>query len=454
MTWLWTLLACTWGAPEPTTSAAAPARGNVLIVLLDDIGVDKTSAYDVGLRPPPTPTLERLAKEGVLFRNAYANPSCSATRATLLTGQHAMRHGFGRALSVKEPPLSPQTWTLAEALRHAGHGTAVIGKWHLGPPPGPGDHGFDHVAVSTGNLVLGASRGYSQWWRVEDGVGALTTTYATTDSVDSTLAYIDRATEPWFVYLALHAAHAPFHVPPNHLHPFRFDGRPSDADKFDAMVSAADHELGRLVAALDAREDETTIFVMGDNGTPGVAVRPPQDAERAKATHFEGGIRVPLIVRGPVVQDPGRTTDALVSVVDLYPTVLEVAGVSWPEPLVDKLDGVSFLPVLSSPGSRGPRRWMYTEGFEPNFGPVEGRTHWRRVVRDARWKLVRSENGVEFISEQGNETSDVGPETRPLRPEARRARARLSRVLDGELAAEDPRLRLTQREALAALGER
>lgn len=422
--------------------------GNILFVLLDDVGIDNVDAYGHGSQAPLTPTMDGLADQGVLFRYAYVNPTCSPTRATILTGLHAMRHGIGRALSAGDGPMPYETWSLAEALNEADYGTAAIGKWHLGNGMlGPQHHGFSHYALSTGNLGYGLSRNYTDWYRIEDGVGQHTTTYATTDSVDSTLAFVQRTTGPWFVWLALHSAHSPFHVPPAGLHPYTGLG-PNDTvpDRYDAMVSAADTELGRLLTELGDARDDTTIIVMGDNGTPPFAVRPPLDGNRAKSTPFEGGIHVPLIVQGPMVADPGRRSDALVSAVDMFPTVLELAGVEMPDPLADALDGVSILPALSA--ADGPTRpWIYTEAYAPVYRPISDRTHWDRIVRDPEWKLIRRLDGREILSRQGQEYVDVMPEAQPYTGDALKAAQRLRAVLDEALPPVDPGVSLTEDRA-------
>lgn len=430
--------------------------GNVLFVLLDDVGLDKVPSYDHGTRPPPLPTIDGIADEGLQFRFAYTNPTCSPTRATVLTGQHAMHHGIGRALDLMDPPLPAEAWTLAEAMRDRGYATAAFGKWHLGAPDGEFDtvrtHGFDHFAGSPSNLGRGQSTGYDAWVRVEDGVSALTTTYATTDSIDSTLAFVDETDGPWFVWLALHAAHTPFHAPPDHLNPRGVVDTDSSADLFDAMLMAADLELGRLLDGIDL--DNTTVIVMGDNGTPDRAVRPPLSPDHAKATPYEGGIHVPLLIRSPFIHEPGRATDALVQSVDVFPTLLEMTGLELPPTIEAGLDGRSFLPLMSSPAAPDVREWVYVEGFQPVFSSLLRRDNWNRVVRDRRWKYIQRIDGLEELYDLGDdfmETANLTGGGRTVEGEALDALQRLRAVVDSELPAVEHGVRLTETEARAAL---
>ncbi len=230
-------------APEPTQ------RSNILLVVIDDLGVDNLKRYGLGVPGdyPVTRTINHLADTGVLFRNVYANPLCSPTRATLLTGRYAFRNTVGTLVnpSVSLWPYLPRCeTTIPEVLDMAapGMGHAAIGKWHLTnrnesaalhpshPNPewfGPTDAGFGYFAGTMGNLESGS---YYDWDRIEHFAnqplptqtqvfGPTDEVFVTTRCVNDALAFITSQGDPWFVFLALQAVHTPIQVPPEHLRP-------------------------------------------------------------------------------------------------------------------------------------------------------------------------------------------------------------------------------------------
>jgi arylsulfatase A-like enzyme len=372
-------------AGTPTLPTARP--DNVLVVLLDDVGLDKVGFADEHPRPPPTPVIDAFAAESLHFRNAWAHPTCSPSRAALLTGRSPRRYGIGHALGTDdrwELPLAEIT--LPELLRDApdAWSNAMFGKWHLstGISPGAHDHpnqqGFDHFQGSIGNLGS-----YLRWQRTVDGVVAPVDTYPSTDTVDAAIHHLETLPEPWFVYVAFNAAHTPFHVPPAHLHdqPVGPDSPPPG--KLAAMVQAMDTELGRLLAAVEPARDHTTVFVIGDNGTTGDAVLHPADPSLAKLTLAEGGVNVPFLVRSSRVTSPGGESPALVHLVDVFATVADLAGVAPPAPI----DGLSLLPQLADP-SAPLRSVVYTDRFGPPGAPPY--RYSERAVRNATHKLLRA----------------------------------------------------------------
>jgi arylsulfatase B len=173
-------------------------------------------------------------------------------------------------------------------------------------------------------------------------------------------------------------------VPPPELHTNRkLDERSPDADKYDAALEAVDHELGRVLAAMDpALRARTWVFVVGDNGTPDFAIRPPDDPERAKGSVYQLGVNVPLIVTGPGIDHRGAESLALVHTADLFATVLDLAGVE-PE---GAIDGISFRSALEDPQAPSARRFLFTERLVPNGPPPYDRE--QAAIRDQRYTLV------------------------------------------------------------------
>ncbi len=366
---------------------------NIVLVLLDDVGVERVACYGLAADPPATPTFDRLAAMGVRFTRAWAQPYCSPSRAALLTGRYGYRTGLGKNIVHGQAArgLELEEWTLPEVLRAGSKGrirTAACGKWHLASfeqgDDHPRDQGFEHASLTMGNPLT-----YNGFTKIVDGDEVRIQVYATIDTVNDALAWISTVgEEPWFLYLPLHAAHAPFHEPPASLHNQELD---SDAARHKAAIEAADHEVGRLLATLDpAVRALTTVIVLGDNGTPRPAVEPPFVPSHGKGTLFEGSLNIPLIVAGAGVQAEGAVCDALVSTVDLLPTVAELFGMDAHEvlPADRPMDGRSLMGLLNDPSSEGPRDLLYAERFEPNH--VVDKKRWWVAVRGKRFKLQQN----------------------------------------------------------------
>jgi arylsulfatase A-like enzyme len=374
---------------------AAEARNNFLILVADDFGVDGVGVYSrddlyghpgEGASPGPTPNLDQLAAEGVLFRNAYAMPACSSTRAATLTGRLGFRTGIGRVGG----QLDTAETTLPDLLA-ATHRNAALGKWHLGGNDAdhPIDSGFESYAGGLG----GGVGDYFSWTKVTNAATGSPTTengyavYATTDAVDEALARIAAfGDDEWLVWVAFNAPHAPFHVPPSSLTALPVDDGSSNTLKYEAAVEAMDTEIGRLLAGIPADVlTDTTVIFLGDNGTPRGVVEAPFDSNRAKGSVYEGGINVPLIVKSPAVDpaDEGSESLAVVQTTDLFATIAEIAGLPS-----SAEDSVSLVPYLEDPNlpTTLRRPYAYGETFSPNgFGPYDSQ---QRAIRDGRYKVI------------------------------------------------------------------
>ncbi|MEM6569771.1 MAG: sulfatase-like hydrolase/transferase [Planctomycetota bacterium] len=364
-----------------TQSAGAPSEPvppNVVIVLLDDVGRDRIGAYGDHPSPAPTPHIDGLAKRGVLFRNAWAYPSCSPTRAALLTGRHAERTGMGAVILTNDgvqTPLDPEEVILPEALPR--HGSIVIGKWHLrdseGPLAHPNEVGFDRSIVYVGPNT------FESWTRVVDGESTPRTGYFPRTVAEDAVAAFGEMEEPFFAYVCPKLAHSPYHVPPAELHT-RTEPTTRE-EKHVAMTEAVDTLLGRMLDAIDL--SDTYVFVIGDNGSPGPTVSGPFERGRVKGSVYEGGVRVPFLVAGPGVAR-GIETDELVHVTDVFATVLDLARA--PAPKRGAEDSVSFAPLLRAEDARGARETLYVSSF-PHEGTVGESV---RAIRTKRYKLIHS----------------------------------------------------------------
>ena len=369
-----------------TTSAGQPASSqrppNIVFVLADDLGVNDLGVY--GRKEHRTPNLERLAAEGLRFTTAYvASPICSPSRAAIMTGRFPARlhlttfiPGRPDAVSQKllHPPMRQQLpleeTTLAERLRAAGYATAMIGKWHLGGDGfSPREQGFD---------VFHAGQATTRPSADEAGKGEYDLTREAERFID---ANRDR---PFFLYLAHNNPHIPF----GSARPALIEANRGAFDPaYAATIQTLDDSVGRLLAHLDSAElrDRTIVVFTSDNGGlhvpegphPRVTHNTPFRA--GKGYLFEGGLRVPLIVRGPGLASR-RVADAPFVNVDWLPTLLELTGTAVPK----DIDGVSQATLLrTGKGSGSPRTFYWHLPHYTNQGSRPA-----GAVRDGDWKLV------------------------------------------------------------------
>ncbi|MEM7253900.1 MAG: sulfatase-like hydrolase/transferase, partial [Pseudomonadota bacterium] len=297
-----------------TSLAAQP---NILLIIADDQGVDASAQYSVSRDVPRTPTLDRLAANGIVYDNAWATPGCTTTRGTLFTGQHGIHSG----IDYIPAPLTDQHETLQQYLRRhpatANYRSAVIGKWHMGgrdaSPNHPATVGIDYFA---GNLKASVDD-YYDWTQTINGNSSKTTAYHTTAITDLAIEWTERQRKPWFLWLAYAAPHAPFHLPPPGLHARKLSGtensvRQDKRSYYLAAIEAMDAEIGRLLHSLPASSrDNTVVIYIGDNGTPRAVVDAGAfDRTKAKGTLFEGG--APAMTSGTRTPPSNRVPFALV----------------------------------------------------------------------------------------------------------------------------------------------
>ena len=382
------------GASVTPIAHAQAAPPNVLLIVADDLGYADLGCFGAPLIA--TPHIDTLAQEGAALRSFYVHPSCSPTRAALLTGKYAQRVGVPGPLGRwSATGLDPAEDTIAELLHARGYRTGFFGKWHLGDSPEqlPPNQGFDDWFGTPWGLpgqpyVLFDSAGPTLWhtdprdW--------------TEDFTDRTIDFIDdavNASQPFFAVLAHHAPHFP--ATPGSVHV----GRSADGREYGDAVEEIDDGVGRLMQHLLQRGvDQTTVVVfLSDNG-PSNQVGAYQ---RGSATPFsgykgstlEGGVRVPCVVRWPSVVTPGASIDEPVAVIDLLPTLVGfVDGMPYQQGLVDGRDVLGVL--QGGPPPLGQEAVYFTGGV----ANVDG-------VRQGPWKL---RNGAlyDLIVDPG-ETTDL-----------------------------------------------
>ncbi|MBI5397209.1 MAG: sulfatase-like hydrolase/transferase [Verrucomicrobia bacterium] len=410
--------------------SAATAKPNIVLILADDLGYADLGCY--GAKDIHTPHLDRLAREGVRFTQFYSNgPECSPTRTALLTGRYQQRvgglecaigiGGVGRyddairLAATHDLGLPASETTIARLLKDAGYATAITGKWHLGYEDkfSPNRHGFDHALYCLGG-------GMDYFHHVEDppdyapvlrlnGTPEKRRGYATDVFADEAVRWLREHAargnaKPFFLYLPFTAPHSPFQAPdeeqpaPLPADSPRWKQSKAPPAVYAAMIERMDAVVGRLLAALEeqGRAKDTLVIFLSDNG--GTASARPCGLRDMKGTTFEGGIRVPCIVRWPGVLPVGATVTHPALSFDLTASIARAAGVS--APAGRPFDGVDILRCVGR-GEAPPSRALFWRGRR-------GDRTWR-AVREGSLKLVSRAPGdrrEEFLFDLGGDAGE------------------------------------------------
>jgi len=411
-------------------NAAPNRRPNILLIIMDDVGMDVTTDMYPGLiddltkkygpgglnhpgyraingSPASTPNLDRLAEQGMVFANTWAQPFCSPTRASILTGLFAVK---ANVLTYADPLAQTYTSFVQKLKDDGGYSTAIFGKWHLAGLPSatsnylgmkPKEAGFDlfkgnmHAAIKTyfdwDYMVQDADTPANQWRTgsppTKSLPGIAPTTFSPVVQVADTLEWITaRKTstpdKPWFAWMAFNLSHATTQAQPSSMVVPNADtldarslaemkkcggtfgsanvGSCTGESLMRAMTNSLDTIVGKLLDKVDALDPNTYIIVLGDNGTP-MYGRPNQDyidnmyitkKGRGKGTAYESGARVSLAIRGPRIPASSRNGE-YVHVADLFSTILSIAGLKAPEKVPNRdnsglqsVDSVSLAPIL------------------------------------------------------------------------------------------------------------
>ena len=348
------ILALQYISPEVVADSsavsAAPVKPNIIFILTDDQGYGDLSAHGHPLLK--TPNFDRMHNEGVRFDNFYVSPSCSPTRAALLTGMHEFRSGVTHT---REPRmrLHKDAVTLPELLKKSGYRTALIGKWHLGGNTEKGyrasDRGFDLYSNVYADLFDGLVHHNEKLVRKVPGK------FREDIYFDEAMRYIEECGDkPYFCEIATISPHTPLGAPERFIAPFR--GKVSDEEAtYLGMVANLDYNIGRLLDFLAKRKlDKNTIVVlMNDNGqTCGLDVY-NAGMRGCKTTAWQGGSRAFSFWRWPGQWTPHQV-DNLTAHLDFLPTICELTGTPLPKRLQSQLEGFSLVPLLKA---KGPLSW-------------------------------------------------------------------------------------------------
>ncbi|MEX2026937.1 MAG: sulfatase-like hydrolase/transferase, partial [Pirellulaceae bacterium] len=379
-------------------SGNAADRPNFLLILADDHGYGDVSTYHPS--DVRTPNIDRLAAEGLQFTTMRANCTvCSPSRAALLTGRYADRVGVPGVIRTHEENswgwLDPETPTLADELKRAGYQTAIVGKWHLGleSPNTPNERGFDFFHGFLGDMMdsyMTHLRHGQNYMRrnaeMIDPQGHATDLF-TDWAIDYLRDCAEKKDEPFFLYLAYNAPHFPIEPPDAWLAKVkqRSPGLDDKRARNVALVEHLDDGIGRVLAALkEAGLDKNTLVVFtADNGGSLPHAQNNDPWRDGKQSHYDGGLRVPFVMRWPERIQARSHSDYSGLNFDLFPTFLELAGAEPP----GELDAVSLVPLLSGGTVSMPRDLYFVrrEG-----GNAYGGKSYEAIIR-GDWKLMQND---------------------------------------------------------------
>jgi arylsulfatase A-like enzyme len=423
-----------------TSYAATATKPNIVFIMADDLGYTDVACF--GSKYYETPNIDRLATQGMRLTNYHQHQNCTPTRAALMSGQYSARTGVYTVGGIdrfdwSKRPLRPvdnvtnlplDRVILPQAMKSAGYATGMFGKWHIGQegPYHPGKRGFDEAIVS-----MGAHFDFVTNPAVEYPKGQYLADFLTDRAVDFIKRHKD---EPFFLYLPHFGVHAPHDAKPELIARFKKKSGVGGHNNptYAAMIASVDESVGRVMAVLDELKlaDNTVLIFTSDNGGVGGYVR--EGVKQAgdvtdnaplrsgKGSLYEGGTRVPFIVRWPGKTRPGSASDVPAIHVDIYPTLVAIGGGKMPEKQIS--DGESLAPLFRDAKASLARPAIY-QHFPGYLGA--GADNWRTtpvsLIHEGDWKLMEylEDGRLELY----NLRNDIGESKNLATAEPERAKA-------------------------------
>lgn len=397
---------CLFLATLFVSASHAATKPNIVFILADDLGYTDVACF--GSKYYETPNIDKLATQGMKLTSHHHHQNCQPTRAALMSGQYAPRTGvytvggtdrFDWSTRTLRPvdnviELPIEKVTVAQTLKKAGYATGMFGKWHLGLKGEyhPGKRGFDEAIESSGKHF-----DFRTTPEVEYPKGQYLADFLTDKAVD----FIQRhKAEPFFLYLPHYGVHSPHHAKSELI--AKFKNKPGvgghNSPIYAAMIASVDESVGRVMAELEKQgiADNTVLIFSSDNGgvggyeregVKGGDITDNAPLRSGKGSLYEGGTRVPFIVRWPGVTTAGSSSDTPTIHVDLYPTFMEIAGAPAPEN--QPLDGESLAPLFRDPKAALKRDAIF-QHFPGYLGA--GENTWRTtpvgLIQSGPWKLM------------------------------------------------------------------
>lgn len=396
------------------------ARPNVVLVMTDDQGYGDLRCHGNSLIK--TPNLDRLHSQAVRFTDFHVDPTCSPTRAALLTGRYSTRTGVWHTVMGRSILFADEI-TMADMFRQAGYQTGIFGKWHLGDnhPARPEDRGFVESFIHGGG---GVGQTPDHWgndyfddiyrhngkWRQMSG-------YCTKVFFDQAMGFIEKnRRRPFFCYIPTNVPHSPYYVAEQYSRAYRNQGAPESMANFYGMITEFDENMGRLMRHLDrlGLSENTILIFMTDNGTAAgqwwkrnASQATPRwtgfnaGMRGGKGSHYDGGHRVPFFIRWPAAGiGGGRDVKRLTAHIDILPTLADLCQVDLPKDR--QLDGRSLAPLLKGSGKDWSDRTLFAHFQREELPPK-----WiRSAVLTERWRLIDGKELYDIKADPG-QTKDI-----------------------------------------------
>ena len=400
---------------SPAAAAAVPKkRPNIIYVMTDDQGYGDIAAH--GNKVIHTPNLDRLHAQSVRLTEFHASPTCSPTRAALMTGRHEFRSGVTHTIAERER-LALSATTLPQLLKSAGYTSGIFGKWHLGDEDAyqPGKRGFDRVFIHGGGGIgqnfpgsCGDAPGNSYFNPVirSDGTFVKTKGYCTDVFFDAAIDWIDRCRKedrPFFCYVTPNAPHSPLESPTGSDRPYlaaleaagvKDPRQRADIARFYGMIENIDTNVGRLMQKLDewGLSDDTLVVFTTDNGTATGSPVFSAGMRGMKGTVYRGGTRTPSFWRWPGTLPAGVDVPAVTAHIDVLPTLCEFSGATMPPEVAAVVEGRSLVPLLRDAQAPWPDRPLFTHLGRWERGKAAENAYRNCRIRDGKWSLVNVKN--------------------------------------------------------------
>lgn len=399
-----------------TQQSPFPPKPNIILIMTDDQGYGELGCH--GNKIIKTPNLDKLYTESVRFTDFHVSPTCSPTRAALMTGKHEFRSGVTHTIYERER-LSLKSITIAQVLKSAGYTTGIFGKWHLGDEPQyqPDKRGFDEVFIHGGGGIgqtypgsCGDAPGntYFNPAILHNGKFEKTKGFCTDVFFAQATKWIEQVKngkQPFFCYLTPNAPHAPYVCPEKYAEMYRGLGLSSNAVAYYGMISNIDENIGKLMEKIRqwGLEKNTLIIFMTDNGHS-IGNLYNAGMRGMKGTPYQGGTRVPAFFKWKDVLPEGVDVNKLTAHIDIFPTLAEIAGAKIPDGL--KLDGRSLVPLLKNLQAPWDDRFLFIHVGRWDKGKAEESKYRNFAVRNSRFRLVNNKELYDIQNDPG-ETQNV-----------------------------------------------
>lgn len=406
---------------------------NIILIITDDQGYAPVGAH--GHPWIGTPNMDRLHAKSTVFDRFLVSPTCSPTRAAIMSGRHPMKSGITHTILERER-MALSTVTLPQVLAKAGYKSGIFGKWHLGDEEEyqPGNRGFDEVFIHGAGGIgqaynsSGADAPGNKYFDPvirHNGRFVKTKGYCTDVFFNKATDWISEMKDtdaPFFAYISTNAPHAPYIAPEESRKRFIEMGFNGQQAGFHGMIENIDDNLGMLMAKMDEWDlwKDTVFIFMSDNGMAGKVGEEGKvlgnelkgynaGMKGYKGSINEGGVRVPFFFRWDGHAKAGKTVDQVAAHMDILPTLAQIAGAELPSAVVQQIEGRSFLALAREENAEWPDRFLFTnEGRWPK-GADPDEFQWKNfAVRNHRFRMVGRDELYDMVEDPGQKTNIIG----------------------------------------------